>query len=123
MGLEDEILNAVGAHGAWKMHLKIAIDSGKSDFEAASVQQDKQCPFGQWLYSCPPAVKALPDYEKVRQIHARFHKEAANALLLALSRNKGEAQKAIGPGGSFTRASSELTGALMAWKMHARGRA
>lgn len=121
MGISDEIMNAIGAHGAWKMRLKLAIDNGKSEFEVSAVQQDNQCPFGQWLYDCPPAIKASAQYEKVRQIHARFHKEAANTLLLALSKNKAEAQRSVDSGGAFTRASSELTSALMAWKNEVQG--
>lgn len=120
MGIEDEIMNAVGADGAWKMRLKLAIDTGKSEFEVSAVQQDSQCPFGKWLYSCAPAIKSSADYEKVRQLHAKFHKEAANVLLQALSKNKAEADKSLAPGGSFTKASSELTSALMAWKSRAQ---
>jgi len=116
MALRDEIMKAVGAHGEWKMRLKAAITNGKSEFQVSTVQKDNECPFGKWLYSSLSEVKSSAEYESVRQLHAKFHTEAANVLDLALKGNKAEAEKSLESGGTFAQASTELTNALMAWR-------
>jgi hypothetical protein len=116
MSLRDEIMKAIGAHGEWKMRLKLAIANGKSEFQVSTVQNDSECPFGKWLYAAEAEVKASADYEKARQLHAKFHTEAANVLGLALKGNKAAAEKSLESGGAFAQASSELTNGLMAWR-------
>jgi methyl-accepting chemotaxis protein len=116
MSLREEIIKAVGAHGEWKMRLKSAIANGKSEFQVSTVQKDNECPFGKWLNSVEADMKASADFEKVRQLHAKFHTEAANVLGLALKGDKATAEKSLESGGAFTQASSELTNALMAWR-------
>jgi hypothetical protein len=116
MALEDEIVKAIGAHAVWKMRLKAAIDTGQSEFQVAVVQQDNQCPFGKWLYAAQANVRASADYKKVQEMHARFHREAASVLELALKGNKAEAEKRMAVGGAFAQLSSELIAAMTAWK-------
>ena len=116
MPLEEEIMNAVGAHGVWKMRLKSAIESGKSQFQVATVQKDNQCDFGKWLHSLQATAQTSEHYKKVRQLHSEFHREAAHVLDLALNGKKADAEKSVTAGGAFFRLSSELTAGLMSWK-------
>jgi len=55
-------------------------------------------------------------WKKVQALHATFHKEAAQVLRLALRNQKLEAQKRMESGGSFAKASTDLTLAMMEWK-------
>lgn len=42
----EEIQKATGAHGAWKLRLRTATLTGKSDFTPQKVKCDDQCEFG-----------------------------------------------------------------------------
>lgn len=111
----DEINKAIGAHGLWKMRLRSAIDTGKSDFSVANVRPDNLCEFGKWLYALPAADKNSEQFKKVKDLHAQFHEEAAAVIALAVGGKKHEAEMAIAPGGTFTKISSKLTAAMIAW--------
>lgn len=117
MAIADEINKAVGAHGMWKARLKSVIETGKTDLDPEVVAQDNQCEFGKWLYG-PTITQAdkTADYEKVRQLHARFHKCACATLKKALSGDKKGADDDLSMRGAFSAASGELTTAMMAWK-------
>jgi methyl-accepting chemotaxis protein len=118
MTLEDEINAALGAHGLWKLKLRDAIRSGRSDDAPAVLRQDMQCRFGQWLRgpALPPAAKGTPHYDECVDLHARFHAAAAHVLELALTGRKAEAEAALGPGGDFARLSAQLARAMTRWQ-------
>lgn len=109
----EQIRAALGAHGMWKARLRSAIDSGQSDLSVAGTRVDDRCDFGKWLYGDGRKGFASPqDWETIRGLHADFHVQAARVLELALSGHRAEAEKAMGIGGSFSRASSALVTAL-----------
>jgi hypothetical protein len=112
----DEISKFIGAHGNWKARLKEAIDIGTSEFKVENVRRDDLCNFGKWLYSLPPADQQSVRWKNVRELHAKFHIEAALVLDLALKGKKQEAKKAVDLGGSFAHASGAFTRAMMEWK-------
>jgi methyl-accepting chemotaxis protein len=116
MSLDDEITKAIGAHGVWKMRLRSAIDSGKSDADAVEVAKDNVCAFGQWLYgsTIPAAAHASADYTAVRKLHADFHKCAAKVLDCVTHGHKAQADVLMH--GEYTKVSGDLTAAMMKWK-------
>ena len=116
MSLQEEIAKALGAHGVWKMRLKTAIDTGKADAQAGDVAKDNVCAFGQWLYgaSLAPDVKAGPDYQTVRKLHADFHKCAASVIECVGHGDKAKASALME--GEYTKVSSALSAAMMKWK-------
>lgn len=113
---DQQVDAALVAHGLWKARLREAIDSGKSDFSVDKVQRDDACDFGQWLRS--PGHHG-PEFDKVRQLHAAFHLEAAKVLQLAVTGRKADAVAALGIGGEFSKASSRLVVALKSWQQKA----
>jgi hypothetical protein len=117
MKFKDEITDAVGAHGVWKRKLKSAIATGKIDVKISTIQADKQCSFGKWLYG--PTItekqKNSEHYHKVQEFHAAFHEKAAKVAQLAISGEKAHAMKMLEVNGEFTIASAELTTSMMAW--------
>ena len=116
MTRQEAIKKAVGAHGQWKARLQSAIETGKSDFTVESVTVDNNCEFGKWLYGDPKLKAETPaPFDKVRQLHADFHREVAKILALALKGNKAEALKAMGHNTNFARMSSSLTLEMMNW--------
>lgn len=115
--LSDQLFNALRAHAAWKLRLVQAIETGTSEFQVDTVRVDNACPFGQWLYGGIGAdARRSPNYEKVRGLHATFHREAAGVLALAVGGRTAEARTAMEIGRDFNRASSQLTLALTAWQ-------
>jgi hypothetical protein len=121
MTTHQQIVKAIGTHGMWKARLQKAVDQGVSDVSATVVRQDNQCDFGKWLYSPDLAAEAKhsPHYEKCRVFHGQFHLAAAKVLTLALANKKGEATRAMGPGGEFATCSATLTKAMMDWDKEA----
>jgi chemoreceptor zinc-binding protein len=116
MAAAEEINKAIGAHGMWKQRLREAIDTGKSDFTVERVRPDNLCDFGKWLYSLPTTDQTSAHWRTVRELHGKFHIEAAHVLGLAVGGLKQEAEKKLDNASQFTKISSELTGAMMKWK-------
>jgi Chemoreceptor zinc-binding domain len=125
MSLNDEIKNAVGAHGMWKKKLKNTIDTGKINVQISAIKADNQCNFGKWLYG--PTItdeeKNSHHYQKVRELHAAFHEKASKVAELAISGHKTGAMKMLEVNGEFTRASADLTTSMMAWLKEAKDNA
>lgn len=119
MSLKLKIAQSVTSHSEWKKRLIKAIDTGESEFTPERVCKDDNCEFGKWLYSCSVEDKSSEHYDKVKDLHAEFHKEAAEVLSLALANNKDAARKAISTGSNYLSISSKLTRQMMAWSREA----
>jgi len=116
MAAAEEINKAIGAHGMWKQRLRQAIETGKSDFTVERVRPDNLCDFGKWLYSLPAIDQTSAHWKAVRDLHGKFHTEAAHVLGLAVGGLRQEAEKKLDAGSQFIKISSDLTGAMMKWK-------
>ena len=112
----EEINKAVGAHGIWKNRLKSAIDTGQSDVTPEVAAADNKCAFGKWLYGLPEGMQNSPRCQNVKDLHACFHREAANVLELALNGEKEKATDSLADGSAFSDTSTQLTEAMMEWK-------
>lgn len=109
----EQVRTAIAAHGQWKVRLRDAISTGDSEFKVAVVKLDNQCPFGKWLYGGGQhSFPSVSYYEQVRELHARFHEEAARVLLLATTGKTEEAKAALASGSAFSKISGSLVGAL-----------
>lgn len=108
--------HAIAAHARWKSNLRQAIETGRSDYTVERVRPDHVCEFGRWLLDRPVAEKLTQHYRTVRDLHARFHMEAARVLELALAGKRDEANAAMAIGGPFSKISTKLTAAITAWK-------
>jgi len=115
MSMKEAIKKGIGAHGMWKQRLLKAIKSGESEWVPEVVCQDNQCEFGKWLYSCSPDQKSSPHYNNVKELHAEFHKSAANVLALALEKKQAEAEKQISVGSDYANNTNALTKEMMQW--------
>ena len=84
----------------------------------AVVAKDNACEFGCWLHGpdLAAAEKNGPHYQKVRELHASFHAVAADVVRNAVSGKRAEAEASLAARGAFDVASTQLTGAMMAWK-------
>jgi methyl-accepting chemotaxis protein len=117
MNYIEQLDKAIGAHGMWKSRLRMAIDSGSSDFTPAIVKTDNNCEFGKWLHNeISPELKKTPIYGTVVKMHAEFHSEAGRILEMAVNGKKAEAENEIKPSSKFATLSSSLTATMMEWK-------
>ncbi|MBL9078947.1 MAG: CZB domain-containing protein [Planctomycetes bacterium] len=113
--LKDQITAAIGAHALWKGRLIAAIANGNSEYDPANVEPDHRCEFGKWLYTGLGAEsRGGPEFTQVKDLHARFHKEAARILRLAVGGKKEEARSLLQ--GDYARISTELVQKLGEWK-------
>jgi len=116
MDQKEAIIAALGAHAQWKNRLMEAVNKGESEWTVEKVKKDNECSFGQWLYNLPYEMKTGDDYEKVKELHAEFHKTAGEILQMALSGKKEEAMKKLEYGGGYGSISGKLVFALNNWK-------
>jgi hypothetical protein len=113
---KEAIDSALTAHSQWKKRLQEAIEKGMSEFKVDVVNKDNACQFGQWLYSLPEKEKSSPDFIKVKDLHAEFHKTAAEILGLAINGKEEEALKKMEFGGGYGKITGKLILALNDWK-------
>jgi len=117
MAHNAELMKAIGCHGQWKMKLRTAIGCGKLELSVETIRSSDACEFGNWLRAVkegdPSDGEFLP---KIRALHAEFHKVAARVAELAVQGKQKEAEGILAEGGTFAKASSQLTEAIMDWK-------
>ncbi len=106
----ETIDKAIWAHSRWKIHLKQAIDTGKSNFTVENTGNPHACVFGQWLES--KDGKNLPDYNTIVELHNNFHVEASNILDLALKGCASEATAKMQMGCKFNQLTAKLVNKL-----------
>ncbi len=108
--LDDRfITDVIAAHGMWKYRLHDAIETGSSAFSPEKIAVDNQCQLGQWIHG--DARRMLGDaaaHEQLRDLHASFHRTAADVLRLALAGERGTARAQISSGSPFLRTSAHL---------------
>lgn len=114
--LEAAVRAAIGAHGAWKLKLKTAVSTGRSDTTPATVGRDDQCEFGKWLHGqgIDATTRAGMPYQVVRRLHAEFHQCAGKVLALGLDGKGTEANQLLE--GEYTARSEKLVTALSKWR-------
>lgn len=115
---KDAIQAAITAHTGWKTRLRAAIGTGKFDVPVSTVAQDNQCPFGKWLYGAEITAgeKQTENYCTVKQLHARFHKQAAEVVKLVIAGQDAAAGSAINVDSEYGKVSVELMQALTRWR-------
>ncbi|OYV40145.1 MAG: hypothetical protein B7Z83_01625 [Thiomonas sp. 20-64-5] len=99
---------AVQGHLAWKKRLKgIVIEGRQDDVDIAQVAPDDLCALGQWLNGPAKArYGKLPEYARLRKIHAEFHLTAGQVLLNSRNGQPEEAEKMLR--GAFSALSDQV---------------
>lgn len=115
-GQKMEFAQAVAAHTAWKRKFTKYLGKPDGSIEPLDVSLDKGCPLGQWIYGPGAKYSYLPEYSVLRSEHARFHRAAADVVLLANSGQSVGERITIGSQSEFTMASSAIVLAIMAMK-------
>ncbi len=114
--LVNEINNAIGAHGSWKIKLRTAVNNGKSDQTPEDVKCDDKCVFGKWLSgdTIDSETRSGAPYQVIKRLHAEFHISASEVLRKAITGDKMGAVEILE--GDFTACSEKLVRGLRKWK-------
>lgn len=99
---------AVQGHLAWKKRLKaIVIEGRQDDVDIAQVAPDDLCALGQWLNGPARArYGKLPEYARLRKIHAEFHLTAGQVLLNSSNGQRDAAETMLR--GAFSALSDQV---------------
>lgn len=112
--LVQQLRGAITAHELWRAHLVSAVLTGRGRTSPAEARREDGCDFGRWLTRVGD-LPEVPQVQPVRDLHRRFHEEAAAVLELVQAGKRGEATRALGPGSRFDEASLRLSAALKDW--------
>jgi hypothetical protein len=114
--MSDEIERAIVAHAFWKHRLYFATATHQCDLTPVVARSDRACPFGKWLHGLDGETQASAQWNRVAELHAKFHQLAGDALEAALEGRGDEALDLLSLGGGFSQTSARLIAALHCWK-------
>ncbi len=108
---------AVRAHAAWKEKLNTAINTGRlpAGADLATVARDDSCAFGQWLHSGDAAALDAARTSTVTDLHAYFHRSAAQVLEAVARGDSAGARELMRNSDGYAGAAPYLMDALMDW--------
>ncbi len=110
------LTDAIQAHGTWKLKLRTAINTGKTDQDPSHIACDDRCALGQWLKSpvMTSQIRAGMPHQVVSRLHRKFHANAGEVAKLAIANRKSEADALLE--GKFQEGSQKLVRALRKWR-------
>ncbi|MFH0903295.1 MAG: CZB domain-containing protein [Pseudomonadota bacterium] len=91
----ERIDAAIWAHFAWFKRLREAVVEGESRFPPESLERDNQCDLGKWIYDDLGSICDRGLYNRIRETHATFHRQASQVLRMALDGDTTRAAKEI----------------------------
>lgn len=112
-----DLNEAVLAHTKWKIRLKNFLSGGGQEvLKADQVARDNQCDLGKWLYGEGARYAEHPEYVRLKQVHASFHKCAGHIVTLAGAGKTADAEAMLSPEGEFSRLSMTVVNAINSCK-------
>jgi len=78
------LFDALSTHLAWKPRLHDYVEGNTSEYlDTDVVARDDGCELGRWIRDNHTAMKELPEFVKVGEVHADFHRCLAEVAGLA----------------------------------------
>ncbi|WP_439121797.1 CZB domain-containing protein [Marivita sp.] len=115
--LNTQLNNAIGAHGAWKLRLRMAAQTPGGNDMSATAGDHRNCEFGRWLESLPADTKSMPEAQDTIALHAAFHQTAGRTAQLVHQGKKDAAITMLDT--ELADASNALKSAVSKWKFAA----
>ncbi len=108
----------IRSHLEWTWRLKEFI-RGREILDRHIVVQDNQCPLGEWIHVEGQKYQHLDKYVELKELHAEFHRRAAEIMGIAESGDKMGASRKLQFGSLFWTLSDKLVDALhrLEWKI------
>ena len=110
-----EIRQHIAGHGLWKARLRDALDGGAEGLDPDDIRPDDRCAFGKWLRAMPSSTQETAHFKNVKELHRLFHLEAAGIVELIQGGERERAETSIRMRGDFSKRTSRLTRAMVAW--------
>lgn len=101
------------AHFAWKRRLADYIKRPDGSIKAADISCDDQCTLGTWIYGEGSKFSKISEFSELKQVHANFHKVAAEIVRKADSGISVSEEVALGAQSEYNRISTQVSVALM----------
>ncbi|MDD0838090.1 methyl-accepting chemotaxis protein [Curvibacter sp. HBC61] len=104
--------SAIEAHRQWKVKLRAAIEQ-RSQLDAQTISCDDRCPLGQWLHGRGgQRFGGKPSFVALLEEHKGFHLAAGDVARRINAGALDDAQRMLGAGSAFAKASNAVTTAL-----------
>jgi len=113
---KEKISSAIVAHRDWKIALRVAINTGRSDLTPDEAAKNNKCAFGHWLHHDILPQDKGEQYNDIVHLHSRFHQEAGHILEVALQGEKAEAKALLDQGDGFRMLTDDLIKKLRRWE-------
>jgi hypothetical protein len=111
---------AIEKHVQWKTKLRAAIAS-KETLDANAISKDDCCEVGKWLHGEGKSQHGqLVSFRQCVEKHAVFHVEAGRVAKAINAKRYDEAERMLGAGSSYTKASSDVGVAISRLKTAAK---
>jgi hypothetical protein len=82
------LFDAMSSHLAWKARLHEYVEGNTSEYlDTDEVVLDGSCELGRWIQAHHADMQGLPEFVKVHEVHADFHRCLAEVARLA---NRGD---------------------------------
>ncbi len=104
---------AIVAHTKWKDRIRKSLAGGER-LDPTVVGRDNQCDLGKWIESAGASERSLPEFGKLKELHTRFHKVAAETITRAAGLSKEEGEKLVQGASPYVVASAECIRAISA---------
>lgn len=105
--------DAITAHALWKMKLTNYIKKPDGSLKPSEIEPDNRCELGKWLHGEGKKHSASAEYKQLVEIHAKFHKAAANIVRRADAGENVSEDVALGAKSEYAHISGEITKLLM----------
>jgi hypothetical protein len=106
-------MEIIGAHVMWKQRLTAFLAGNSAEeLNPDMIRMDDRCALGKWIHGDGKPMSALPKYEEVRVLHARFHEYAAEVVTLHLAGDTKEAENLLQ--GEYSKLSEKLKHRIIA---------
>jgi methyl-accepting chemotaxis protein len=107
---------AIQKHTEWRMKFRTAM-SNKETMDALTIGKDNCCELGKWLYGDgKKECGSLSAFEPCVAAHRNFHVEAGKVAAAINAKKFEEADKMIGSGSGYLKASTVTGGAILKLK-------
>ncbi len=113
----QKINRAISTHSYWRHYLRLIDATGQSRLTVEAVRSAEACEFGRFLRELPTTTRFGEHRKRVRELHAEFHRAAANTLAAALEGQSEKTLDALSMGGEFAQALALFLAALRHWRL------
>jgi hypothetical protein len=103
----------IEAHRNWRMRLRDFVEGTSTEtLDPSIIDRDNVCDLGQWIHGAKASMAGYAPFAELLQLHAQFHKTAANVVRTCAAGDKTRAAKLIDTDSEFMRLSSKVVGAI-----------